>query len=94
MCDVGGGIGTITMQLAHRYPHLKLKLQDLPERVEQAKTEVWPKECPEAIKESRIEFKGMDFFAESPIKECDIYYVCSRRSFRWIVDLTFLMLYS
>jgi tRNA1(Val) A37 N6-methylase TrmN6 len=76
VCDVGGGIGAITMQLAQRYPHLQLKLQDLPERVEQAETEVWPKECPEAIKENRIEFKGMDFFAESPINGCDIYYVC------------------
>ena len=82
------------MQLAQRYPHLQLKLQDLPERVEQAKTEVWPKECPEAIKESRIEFKGMDFLAESPIKGCDIYYVGFRISFRRTVDLTFLILYS
>ena len=65
------------MQLAHRYPHLQLKLQDSPERVVQAQNEIWPKECPEALKDGRIEFKAMDFFAESPIKECDIYYVRS-----------------
>ena len=65
------------MQLAHNYPHLQLKLQDLPERVAQAQHDVWPKECPEALKDGRIEFKAMDFFAESPIKGCDIYYVRS-----------------
>jgi hypothetical protein len=65
------------MQLAHRYLHLQLKLQDLPERVMQAQSEIWPKECPEALKDGRIEFKAMDFFAESPIKGCDIYYVRS-----------------
>jgi len=63
------------MQLAHSYPHLQLKLQDLPERVMQAENEIWPEECPEALQDGRIEFKGMDFFAESPIKGCDIYYV-------------------
>ena len=65
------------MQLAHHYPHLQLKLQDLPERVIQAQNEIWPKECPEALKDGRIEFKAIDFFVESPIKGCDIYYVRS-----------------
>ena len=83
MCDVGGGIGTISMQLAHNYPHLQLKLQDLPETVMQAQRDVWPRECPEALKDGRIEFKAMDFFAESPIKGCDIYYVRSIAILRW-----------
>lgn len=76
VCDVGGGIGAITMQLARAHPTLQLKLQDLPDRIQQAETQVWPKECPEAIKEQRIEFKVIDFLAESPIKGCDIYLVC------------------
>ncbi|RDB19776.1 3-O-methyltransferase 2 [Hypsizygus marmoreus] len=75
VCDVGGGIGNITMQLAKMYPHLKLKLQDTPDRITQAATNVWPAECPLAIVEDRIEFKAMDFFVESPIKGCDIYYL-------------------
>jgi len=73
VCDVGGGIGAITMQLAKAHPHLQLKLQDLPDRIVQASTQVWPKECPEAIREQRIEFKVIDFLAESPIKGCDVY---------------------
>ena len=64
------------MQLAKAHPHLQLKLQDLPDRIVQASTQVWPKECPEAIREQRIEFKVIDFLAESPIKGCDVYLVC------------------
>ena len=63
------------LQLAQRYPHLKLKLQDLPERVDQAREQVWPTQCPEAITDGRIEFKAIDFLQESPIPNCDVYYV-------------------
>ena len=73
--SVGGGIGNITLQLAKAYPTLNLKLQDLPECILQAKQEVWPKECPEAITENRIQFEPIDFLRESPIQGCDVYYV-------------------
>jgi hypothetical protein len=69
------------MQLAKAYPKLLLKLQDLPDRIQQAETQVWPRECPEAIKEQRIEFKALDFLVESPIKGCDVYFV--RGFFDW-----------
>ncbi|KAG6862602.1 hypothetical protein C0991_011287, partial [Blastosporella zonata] len=62
------------MELIRAYPNLQLKLQDLPQRIQQAATEVWPKSYPEAISEKRIEFKGMDFLVESPIEGCDVYY--------------------
>ena len=75
VCDVAGGIGNISLQLAKAYPNLRLILQDLPERIQQAKNEVWPKECPEAITEHRIVFEPFDFFASSPVPGCDIYYV-------------------
>ncbi|TFK36164.1 S-adenosyl-L-methionine-dependent methyltransferase [Crucibulum laeve] len=75
VCDIGGGVGNVTMQLAHAYPSLKLVLQDLPERIQQAKNEVWPKECPLAIQEDRILFEPINFLTESPVKACDIYYL-------------------
>ncbi|TFK22818.1 S-adenosyl-L-methionine-dependent methyltransferase [Coprinopsis marcescibilis] len=75
VCDVGGGIGNITLQLAKAHPHLKLKLQDIPERIRQAKDVVWPKSCPEAIETDRIEFKAIDFFVDPPIPGCDVYYL-------------------
>lgn len=76
VCDVGSGIGAVTLQLAKAYPTLQLKLQDLPNVILQAKNEVWPKECPEAIKEDRIQFQPIDFMTESPVPGCNVYYVC------------------
>ena len=75
VCDVGGGVGNMSLQLAKAHPNLRLILQDLPERIQQAKNEVWPKEYPEAIAEGRITFEPIDFFASSPVPGCDIYYV-------------------
>ncbi|KAK7046634.1 3-O-methyltransferase 2 [Favolaschia claudopus] len=75
VCDFGGGVGAMAIQLARAYPQLHLKLQDLPDRMVQAETVLWPAECPEAIEENRIEFKAFDFFVESPIPGCDVYYL-------------------
>ncbi|KAJ7135971.1 S-adenosyl-L-methionine-dependent methyltransferase [Mycena epipterygia] len=75
VCDLGGGVGAMAIQLARAHPGLQLKLQDLPDRMVQAENLVWPAECPEAMKEKRIEFKAIDFFAEVPIAGCDVYYM-------------------
>lgn len=75
VCDVGGGVGNITMQLAKAYPELQLILQDLPARVKQAQSEVWPRKCPEAIEENRVQFVPMDFLKGPPVEGCNIYYV-------------------
>ncbi|KAJ7487793.1 S-adenosyl-L-methionine-dependent methyltransferase [Mycena latifolia] len=75
VCDLGGGVGAMAIQLACAHPGLQLKLQDLPDRMEQAENVIWPNECPEALKENRIEFKAIDFFVEAPIAGCDIYYL-------------------
>lgn len=81
VCDVGGGIGAISMQLLKKHPHLRIKLQDTPERIKQAKDDVWPKMCPEAFgsddrsTETLVEFKTIDFLKESPIKDCDVYFM-------------------
>lgn len=75
VCDVGGGIGVISMQLADAYPNLRIVLQDVPAQIEMAKNEVWPKSCPAAVVDGRVEFKAIDFFAESPVKGCDVYFL-------------------
>ncbi|KAG5715542.1 Sterigmatocystin 8-O-methyltransferase, partial [Termitomyces sp. T112] len=72
--DVGGGIGTMAMELIKAFPNLLLKLQDRPDRIHQAEMEVWPELLPSAIAEKRIEFKAIDFFVDSPIEGCDVYY--------------------
>ncbi|KAJ3504647.1 hypothetical protein NLJ89_g7832 [Agrocybe chaxingu] len=75
VCDLGGGVGYMALELAKEYPFLRLKLQDLWRTLEQARTQVWPERCPEAIREGRIEFKAIDFFKESPIPGCSVYYM-------------------
>ncbi|KAJ7708761.1 S-adenosyl-L-methionine-dependent methyltransferase [Mycena rosella] len=75
VCDLGGGVGAMAIALARAHPHLRLKLQDLPARMAQARAVVWPAECPAALAEDRIEFKAIDFFAEAPIAGCDVYYL-------------------
>ncbi|KAJ6484367.1 S-adenosyl-L-methionine-dependent methyltransferase [Mycena vitilis] len=75
VCDLGGGVGAMAIELARAHPRLQLKLQDLPDRMAQAENVVWPAECPEAIHENRIQFKAIDFFAEPPIAGCDVYYI-------------------
>lgn len=77
ICDLGGGTGHMLIKIGKAHPHLQLKLQDIPERVEQAKEIAWPREFPEAMEEKRIEFKPVNFFTESPIAGCDVYYVSS-----------------
>ncbi|KAJ7512101.1 S-adenosyl-L-methionine-dependent methyltransferase [Mycena galericulata] len=75
VCDLGGGVGTMTIQLAKAHPHLQLKLQDMPDRMVQAKEIIWPQQCPAALEEDRIEFKAINFLTESPIAGCDVYYL-------------------
>ncbi|EKM76021.1 hypothetical protein AGABI1DRAFT_79240 [Agaricus bisporus var. burnettii JB137-S8] len=75
ICDVGGGVGNISTQLANSYPALRLILQDLPHQLKIAEEEVWPEHAPKAIAENRIEFIPFDFLQEAPKLGCDIYYV-------------------
>lgn len=37
VCDVGASVGTVSMPLSKKYPHLKIINQDLPEVLVQAK---------------------------------------------------------
>ena len=75
VCDIGGSIGQFLALLHKEFPHLKLKLQDLPIILKQAEDTYWPKEAPEALEKQCIEFKAMDFTKEPPIPGCDVYYV-------------------
>ncbi|KIM78316.1 hypothetical protein PILCRDRAFT_595321 [Piloderma croceum F 1598] len=73
-CDVGGGIGSVSMALVKAHPHLKVTLQDLPNVIEQA-SEFWAKECPHAVQEQRVDFVAVDFMKEGPVKDHNVYYI-------------------
>ena len=80
ICDLGSGVGAISMELAKAYPDLKFVLQDMPNRLEQGKTEIWPERCPEALARNRVQWAPIDLLTETPVPGCDVYYV-SRSSY-------------
>lgn len=77
VCDIGSGVGTVTLELAMAHPGLKLILQDMPSILKYAETVYWPKECPQALQDQRVKFVPIDFFEESPFPGCDVYFVRS-----------------
>ncbi|KAG7090647.1 hypothetical protein E1B28_009748 [Marasmius oreades] len=73
--DLGGGVGALTMELYKAHPHLHYILQDLPQVISRAEIETWPAQAPQALQDRKIEFKAVDFFKETPMPACDIYYL-------------------
>ena len=74
VCDVGGGIGHITLHFAKACPQIRVVLQDLPPTVEQARG-FWKESAPEIVEQGRVTFADLDFINESPVPGQDIYYV-------------------
>ncbi|TFY79378.1 hypothetical protein EWM64_g4627 [Hericium alpestre] len=74
VCDVGGGVGGVTIKIARSHTHLRLTLQDLPSVLEQARG-YWAREYPKAVEEQRINFVPIDFFKDTPVEGQDIYYI-------------------
>jgi len=72
--DVGGGIGAFSLPLAKTHKHVKITIHDLPEALVQSRA-VWARDCPEAVRENRIEFAELNFFTQVPVKGKDIYYL-------------------
>lgn len=72
--DVGGGIGAFSLPLARTHKNVKITIHDLPEALVQAR-DIWANDCPEAVKEERVEFKELNFFTQVPVKGKDIYYL-------------------
>ncbi|KAH6915508.1 O-methyltransferase-domain-containing protein [Coprinopsis sp. MPI-PUGE-AT-0042] len=75
VCDLGGGVGHMLMRLGQTHPHLRLKLQDIPKRINHARAVVWPQQFPQALEQKRVEFQTVDFFTQPPINGCNVYYL-------------------
>lgn len=74
MCDLGGGVGDISLQLIASFPQLRIVLQDLEGTIEQAKG-IWKERAPEALERQRATLVPIDFFKEAPVPGCDVYYM-------------------
>ncbi|TVY22560.1 O-methyltransferase [Lachnellula hyalina] len=71
--DIGGGTGATSVALTERFPSLHCTVQDMPEVVNQGKSQI----SSEAA--SRITFMTHDFFQEQPVKNADVYFM------RWVL---------
>ncbi|EIW56069.1 S-adenosyl-L-methionine-dependent methyltransferase [Trametes versicolor FP-101664 SS1] len=63
--DVGGGIGSTSMLLAHTFPHLRFVVQDRPQVADHGVT-AWRERCPEMLDTGRAMFLAHDFFQPQP----------------------------
>ncbi|KAI0635412.1 S-adenosyl-L-methionine-dependent methyltransferase [Trametes polyzona] len=63
--DVGGGIGSTSMLLAHTFHHLRFVVQDRPQVAEHG-VAAWRERCPEMLDSGRAMFLGHDFFQPQP----------------------------
>lgn len=91
VCDVGGGVGQIGMQLYMQHPHLRIVIQDLPNVMDHGREvgylcsymkpvlnlpfEFWQGKCPDALEKQAVTFVPLDFFKETPVASCDVYFV-------------------
>ncbi|KZT70696.1 hypothetical protein DAEQUDRAFT_183861 [Daedalea quercina L-15889] len=64
--DVGGGIGSTSMLLAHAFPHLRFLVQDRPQVATMGEA-AWRDRCPQFLETGRAAFQGHDFFAPQPV---------------------------
>ncbi|KAJ6554494.1 O-methyltransferase [Mycena capillaripes] len=79
--DVGGGVGSVSLQIAKSNPKLRFLIQDTAAVVEQGK-EYWEKELSGAAASGRVSFQVHDFFSPQPVKDADVF-VLSRICHDW-----------
>ncbi|KAJ6569600.1 S-adenosyl-L-methionine-dependent methyltransferase [Mycena capillaripes] len=75
VCDVGGGNGLVTMELLRAFPQLKIVVQDLPPVVEQGREFLEYDASMNSELKQRVHYVPLNFFAESPVRECDVHYI-------------------
>ncbi|KAJ6469006.1 O-methyltransferase [Mycena vitilis] len=70
--DVGGGIGSLSLEIAQVNPHLRFLIQDKQGVIRQAE-QYWETELPGASAAGRVSFGDHDFFSPQPVKNADIF---------------------
>ncbi|KAJ7209445.1 S-adenosyl-L-methionine-dependent methyltransferase [Mycena haematopus] len=73
-CDVGGNTGHASIDVLRAFPHLKIVVHDLPEVVKQGQEVCLTRDLDATAKE-RVQWVPLDFFNETPVKGCDVYYL-------------------
>ncbi|KAJ6501501.1 S-adenosyl-L-methionine-dependent methyltransferase [Mycena vitilis] len=68
VCDVGGGHGHATMELITKTDKIRYA-QIVVEHGKEVKL------CPFSALKQRVQYVPLDFFKESPMEDCDVYYI-------------------
>ncbi|KAH8101607.1 S-adenosyl-L-methionine-dependent methyltransferase [Cristinia sonorae] len=74
LCEVVGGLGHMSMHIARRHPNINVIVQDLESIVNQA-IGYWNGFGAELVEQDRVDFLPLDPLVESPVEDCDYYYV-------------------
>jgi len=74
VCDIGGGVGHVSMALIRAFPHIHVVLQDLGVVIDQARL-AWEQKVPEVVESGGAKMVPMNFFEDSPLPNCDFYYM-------------------
>lgn len=72
--DVGGGVGSMCLDLAKAFPDLHFVVQDLPATIEKAYP-IWNAEAADAVAAGRVQLQPYDFFEEQPVKGAGAYFL-------------------
>ena len=72
--DVGGGVGSMCVDLARKFPNLRFVVQDLPATIEKAHS-IWNAEAADAVAAGRVQLQPHDFFEEQPVKGAGAYFL-------------------
>lgn len=64
----------MAMHIARLHPNISAIVQDLEEAVNQA-IGYWNGFGAELVEDDRVDFMPFDFFKDSPLPDCDYYYV-------------------
>ncbi|KAJ7070243.1 O-methyltransferase [Mycena belliarum] len=70
--DVGGGVGSTSLEIARTNPHLKFMVQDKEAVIHEGK-EHWERELPGALEMGLVSFQVHDFFNPQPVKHADVF---------------------
>ncbi|KAJ7748867.1 O-methyltransferase [Mycena olivaceomarginata] len=70
--DVGGGIGSISLEIAQANPHLRFLIQDKQAVIREGEQH-WETELPGALAAGRVSFGEHDFFGPQSVKNADIF---------------------
>ncbi|KAJ3553408.1 hypothetical protein NM688_g3629 [Phlebia brevispora] len=72
--DVGGGIGTVSMDIAEKHKHLRYMIQDLPATVEEGRA-YWASVKPEMLDSGQVQFQVHNFFEPQPVTNAAVFMV-------------------